>query len=284
MTKRNKGIMKVGLFVLFLMALASNVSVSHAEEVHSSDKTITVPQGKTVDNLFAIGQNATVDGHVRNLVLVVGGNLKIHSTAHVDELILVIGGNVTIDPGSYTTENIFSFAWNKRVSDALLFGGAVLLSSWLFKLIIAIFLILFATLASFWEPPSIRKHRLFGSWKLWLTGLITAIWLVVLVGILAFTIVGIPVALILLVIPVIAFFVLTGGISRELGVRLIPERNANWTTTILGAFLLACILGFPLFGLLFYLCLIVLSLGHLILWLSDHWNNRKRKKRDPIPE
>ncbi len=284
MTHRIKKALKLSILCFVFIGLMSNLSVTHAQSVHSSDKSLTVPQGKTVDNLFAIGQNATVNGTVRNLVLVVGGNLHIHSKAQVDELILVIGGDVTVDPGSHTTENIFSFAWNKRVLDAFLFGGAVLLSSWLFKLVVALVLILFATLASFWEPPSIRKHRLFGSWKLWLTGLITAIWLVILIGILTITIVGIPVAIILLIIPAVAFFVLVGAISQELGARIIPEKKANWTTTILGAFLLASILDFPLLGLLFYLGVMVLSLGHLVLWITEHWNNRKRPKQNPITE
>lgn len=277
MNRKNK-IILTALVVLFtVLGVFGGTSVSKAKSQSLSTKTVTVPVGKTVDNFFAIGQNATIDGYVRNMVLVVGGNLKIHSTARVDELVVVIGGSVTEDKGSHTTENIFSFAWNKRVLDAFLFGGVILLSSSLAKLIVALILILFSTLAGQFVPESFIKQSLFGSWKLWLTGLIAGIWILILAGILTITIIGIPVAIVLLVLPFFSFFILTGAISRDLGFRLIPERQQTWLTTVLGAFILAGLMGFPLIGLLFYFGMMVLSLGHLILWVTEHWQGRKHK-------
>lgn len=265
----------VGMVCLFFLA---SVSFSHAKDKSTATKVMTVPVNQTVDNFFVFGHNATIDGTVRNLVLVVGGDLHVHPSAHVKELIIVIGGTVTQDQGTHVTENIFSFAWNKRVLDAFLFGGAILLSSWVVKLFVAVILVLFSTIASFFVPRSVEKQGLLGSWKLWLTGLIAALWILVLIVILAVTIVGIPIALLLLIIPVIAFFMSAGAISQEIGWRLIPERQGKWITTVLGAFVLTALLSFPLVGLLLYSALLVLSLGHLMLWVTEKWQQRKKHR------
>lgn len=275
MKRRHTKIVTTLIILFTLIGLFGTHSVSEAKGPSLSTKTVTVPAGKTVDNFFAIGQNAVINGTVRNMVLVVGGNLTIHSTARIDELIVVIGGSVTEDKGSHATENIFSFAWNKRVLDAFLFGGVILLSTSLAKLIVALILILFSTLSGQLIPESFIKQSLFGSWKLWLTGLIAGIWILILIGILSVTIIGIPIAIVLLVLPFISFLILTGQMSRELGQRLIPERQPTWLTTVLGAFFLSSVLGFPLIGLLFYFGVMVLSLGHLILWVTEHWQGRK---------
>lgn len=268
-----------GLVLLFFMC---SVSFTHARSSSSTSKVIKVPTGQTVDNFFVFGHNATIDGKVRNLVLVVGGDLTIHSSATVNELIIVIGGSVFQDQGSHVTENILAFAWNKRVIDAFLFGGAILLSNWIIKLFIAIVIIFFSTLTSFVIPKSVEKQGLFGSWKLWLTGLITGLWLLIIIAILAVTIVGIPVALCLLIFPALGFFMVSGAISRDIGLRLLPERQGRWMPTVLGAVILSALLSFPLVGILLYLAFMVISLGHIMYWIADKWEGRKRTNPQDI--
>ncbi|WEG11974.1 hypothetical protein PU629_17870 [Pullulanibacillus sp. KACC 23026] len=262
-----------GLVILFIF---SGLSLSYAKDKTDSSKVIRVPEGHTVDNFFSIGHNAVIDGTVRNLVLVVGGDLHVHSTAKVKELIIVIDGSVIQDPGTHVTENLVAFAWNKRVMDAFLFGGAILLSSWVVKLILALIIIIVSTIGALLVPDSFNKEDLFGSWKLWLTGLIAGVWLVILVVLLAITIIGIPFALLLLLLPAFGFFMVSGRMSRELGRRILPARSENWLTSLVGAFFLTALLEFPLVGFLLALGLLILSMGHLILFIAGFWQRRKR--------
>lgn len=262
--------MVIGLILFLFVA-----TFLPAEAKSGSNKVLIVPAGETVDNFFSIGHNASIEGTVRNLVFVVGGDLHLSSTAKVKELIIVIDGSVIQDSGTHVTENIFSFAWNKSVTDAFLFGGALLLSGWVIKLLLALFLILFATLGAYVTPSSIDKHGLFGSWKLWLTGVIAGLWLLILIVILSITIVGIPFALILMIIPLVSCLIVSGSLSRELGQRLLPEKQGGWESTVLGAIILSGLMGLPLIGFLLIFGLTILSLGHMVLWITDKWKGRK---------
>ncbi|HSU79069.1 MAG TPA: hypothetical protein VLK78_01525 [Candidatus Angelobacter sp.] len=261
--------------ILLLVLLNSGAQMSFAKTT-THDDVVSLPSGQTVDNFFTFGQNASINGTVRNLVLVVGGNLHIHSKAKIKELIIVIDGTVSQDQGTHVTENIFSFDWNRSVRDSILFGGIILLSSWVAKLIFAIIMMGISTLMGLFIPKLMKNQGLLGNGKLWLTGFIASLWVVILVIVLVVTIVGIPLALILLLVPLIAFFFAAGAFSREIGLRLLPERQGGWLSTVLGAFILTALFGFPIIGMLIYIGLTILSLGHLIRWIVDAWKGRKR--------
>lgn len=258
--------------VVFMLNLGVQAGFA---KTSSSDDKVSLPAGQTVDNFFTIGQDASINGTVRNLVLVVGGNLHIHSTAKIKELVIVIDGTVSQDQGTRVTENIFSFDWNKSVRDSMLFGGIILLSSWVAKLIFAIILIGISTLTSLILPKSMKEKGLLGNGKIWLTGFIASLWLSILVIVLFVTIIGIPLALILLLVPIVSFFFASGAFSREIGLRLLPERQGGWLSTVVGAFILTSLFGFPIIGLLIYIGLTILSLGHMIRWLLEAWKRRK---------
>jgi hypothetical protein len=261
------------IFLLVLLTASSQLSFAKSS---SHDAVVSLPAGQTVDNFFTIGHDASINGTVHNLVLVVGGDLHIHSKAKINELIIVIDGTVSQDQGTHITENIFAFDWNKSVRDTMLFGGIILLSSWVAKLIFAIIMIGISTLVGLFVPKSMTKEGLLGNGKVWLTGFIATLWVIILVIVLFVTIIGIPIALVLLVVPVIAFFFSSGALSREIGLRLLPERNGGWLTTVLGAFILTALFSFPLIGFLIYIGLTILSLGHMIRWIVESWKGRKR--------
>jgi hypothetical protein len=271
----NRTLKFITSFIVLLVLLTVGSQMSFAKNA-SHDAVVSLPAGQTVDNFFTIGHDASINGTVHNLVLVVGGDLHIHSKAKINELIIVIDGTVIQDQGTHITENIFAFDWNKSVRDTMLFGGIILLSSWIAKLIFAIILIGFSTLASLFVPKSMTKEGLLGNGKVWLTGFIASLWVVILVIVLFVTIIGIPLALILLIVPVIAFFFSSGALSREIGLRLFPERNGGWLTTVLGAFILTALIGFPLIGILIYFGLTILSLGHMVRWIVESWKGRKK--------
>ena len=68
------------------LAIAQDVRVERDEEV--------------TDAAIVVGGNLTVDGRVRNGVVVVGGDLRLSSTADVRGDITVVGGTIARDPGA----------------------------------------------------------------------------------------------------------------------------------------------------------------------------------------
>jgi hypothetical protein len=198
---------------------------------------ITIPAGKIVDgNVVAMGGDVTVLGRVRGDVVAVGGGVEVRGSGAIEgDAVSLGGGVVTSDSASVAGSNVsigtMRFWRGSNMLPMLGMVGAVGLGAWIVTTLIKLALTLFfAWLALLlWKNGLLRAsaklNEQFGKSFLWglvtMAGLVVAlpvgiIALVVLcliaVVILCITIIGIPVALLLVIAMVLAIMGLVVGV------------------------------------------------------------------------
>ena len=223
---------------------------------------ITIPEGKVIDgDVVAIGGTVTVLGRVKGDCVSIGGTVKIEGKGVVEGDAVSMGGGVsTSDSGSVGGSNVSLGSWEighgKHFWPTVGFFGAMSVGVWLITTLLKLALTLFFA----WLALLLMRERIehatnamtsqFG--KAFLYGLLgfagmvaaipTGIILIVLVGaigaaILAITIIGIPLAILLIVAMVLAIIGLVVAVflaifvaflngSMYLGRRVLATRPA----------------------------------------------------------
>ena len=158
---------------------------------------VQVPRGTTVNEIRVLGQDVRVDGRARGPVLIVGGNLTVGPTGQASD-VTVIGGSIRTAPGGRLGGDVFQFGgeipdlsgW--RLAAAV--GGAVIIRALLVWLLVAAA----RALAAARQLDGLSAAIASGPARALVPGARAALGGVALVALLALTVVGIPVALMLL--------------------------------------------------------------------------------------
>lgn len=263
------------LLVAFLMAgIAVKPAFAMDKNFLNVDKTI-LPANERVDNVIVLGHNMDIKGKVDISAIVINGNLTISKTAKIDGIVLVINGSVKQEQGSFVKENIIALKFQNETLNHLLIAAALLIGNWLFHFIFSIILVLFSVLIGILlkdkgENTLEKLKREYG--KLTLTGAIASFVLIGIILLLIFSVVGIPVAILLAIPPMIFFLIGMSLLSRILGEKLVGNLHpAHWVYSLVGSFVLVSIFNFPFFGWIIILCLFWLSSGLLLVWIKGKW-------------
>lgn len=259
------------LLALFLMGFIA-VKPAFAMDKHIfNEKKTVLPVNESVDNVIVFGHDIDIKGKVDTSAIVVNGNLKISKTAKINGLVLVLNGTVIQETGAYVKENILAFKFKSDTVNHLLIGAILLFSSWLLRFVISVGLVLLSILIGLLihkrEVASLQTFKR-QTGKLLLVGAVGWVALIGISLLLIFTVFGIPIAIILLIPPMLAFLFGTSVISEALGEKLISNvQTADWVKTFAGSFLLVSVYNFPFFGWLMLLCVFCLSNGLMLLWI-----------------
>lgn len=71
--------------------------------------TVLVPRGQTIHFLTVVGSDARVDGTVRGAVTVIDGDLQISASGHLRDGARVLGGQIRIARGAQVEGDLFAF-------------------------------------------------------------------------------------------------------------------------------------------------------------------------------
>lgn len=242
------------------------------------DKTI-LPANERVDNVIVLGHNMDIKGKVDISAIVINGNLTISKTAKIDGIVLVVNGSVKQEQGSFVKENIIALKFQDETLNHLLIAAALLIGNWLLHFIVSILIVLLSVLIGILfkdkrESTLEKLKREYG--KLMLTGAIASFVLLGIILLLIFTVIGIPVAILLAIPPMISFLIGMSLLSRILGEKLVGNLHpAKWVTSLTGSFVLVSIFNFPFFGWIFILCLFWISSGLLLVWVRGKWFKKR---------
>ncbi|MDP4084347.1 MAG: hypothetical protein Q8934_06980 [Bacillota bacterium] len=269
----------LSFFLIFLIG-ASIVKPTFAMDKNFlyKDKTV-LPSNERVDNVIILGHNIDIKGKVDISAIVINGNMKISKTARINGIVLVINGNVVQEQGSYVKENILAFKFKDETLNHLLIAAALLLGNWLIHFVLSILLVLLSVLIGLflgdkgeYSGDRIKKE----SGRLILTGAIASLILVGIILLLIFTVIGIPIAIILSIPPIIFFLIGLSLLSRMVGEKLLSNLNpAKWVISLTGSFVLVSIFNFPFFGWIVFLCIFWLSSGLLLIWVKTKWFRKR---------
>ncbi|UZJ77915.1 hypothetical protein [Fictibacillus sp. KU28468] len=253
------------------MSLANPTAYAAGEKNIMKSKEVVIPSNQSVENVIVFGHNAIIKGKVKTAVIVFNGDVEIKPHAKIKELVLVVGGHVKQEPGSNVTENILSINLDSPSQNSLFLGGMVLVGGWLLRLIGSIVLVLFTTFAGLALNKRFSSYEEFTKGKaarFVLSGAITSLAILILSLLLGITVIGIPISIILLLIPLISFIAGMAVLSKETAKRIAGlEDKPAWIVYLTGSFLIVSIFNFPVIGGLVLFILYCLSLGMAIQWL-----------------
>lgn len=249
-----------------------------AEDIIQNQNT-TLPERQMAENVVVFGGDATIYGSVQKAVIVFDGNLELKPSARVMGLVLVMGGSIKQDPQAQITDNIININFNNATKNSMLMGTSLLIGFYILSFFISALFIFIPVILHFLarnklDPlVSLVSQR---PQKSVLLGMATSLLLLGLSVLLSITLIGIPVAGILLLLVIFIFFIGLTIIARMVG-NWVPGKDNRpvWLTITIGSFLLAAAMNLPLLGMVIFFLLLWYSLGISILWA---WNWRQRRK------
>jgi hypothetical protein len=268
------------MMLFFFACIFVKPAYAMDKTVLNEEKTV-MPANEKVDNIIVVGHDIDIKGKVDISVIVINGNLKISKTAKINGTVMVINGNVNQVEGSYVKENILAFKFKNDTVNHLLLGFGLLLSDWLIRFVLSVGLMVVSILVSILMKNRGEKSlQLFKqqTGKLILVGAAASFALIGVILLLIISVVGIPVAILLVLPPLIAFIIGVTILGQFFGAKLISRYHpSNWITVFAGSFLLISAFNFPIFGFILMLGIFWLSTGLMILWIVEKLFKRKAK-------
>ncbi|MDP4155287.1 MAG: hypothetical protein Q8929_06570 [Bacillota bacterium] len=271
----------ISVLMMFLLAIIFvNPAYAMDRNILNEKKTVMPPNEK-VDNIVVIGHDIDIKGKVDVSAIVINGNMRISHTARINGIVIVLNGNVQQEPGAYVKENILALKFTNDTLNHLLVAAALLLTSWLLHFVLSVIFVLLTVLTGLLlKNKTEHSIQMFKqqTGKVFLVGIITGFVLLAIMLLLIITIMGIPIAIILAIPPILTFLIGLSIISQYIGEKLFPNSyTALWIKIFAGSFILISIFNFPFFGGIALLCVFWFSSGLLILWVINKLG-RKRKK------
>jgi hypothetical protein len=273
----------LSLTILFLLTFFLGQPAFALDKNILNNKQTILPANEKVDNIIVIGHDMDVKGKVDVSVIVLNGNLTISKSAKINGIVIVLNGNVYQEQGSFVKENILALKFSNDTINHLLLGAGMLLTSWLLRFVFSVVFVLLTVLVGLLlknrteQTMPMFKQQI---GKVFLAGAISSLVLLAIILLLIITIIGIPIAIILAIPPIIAFLVGLSIISQYLGEKLFSgSYTARWIKIFAGSFLLISIFNFPFFGGIALLCVFWLSSGLMILLFMNQRGRKQKKKR-----
>lgn len=268
------------LFALALMLFLPARAQARPLLTQLGGQSISVPAGRSVESILAVGSDAHIAGRVTDVVLVINGNTYLEKSARVD-LVIDLGGHVInlLPPGNNT--DIFQVEFTQKFINQMFIAGSVLVSFWFLRILTSIFSIVLLTglgytLRQHLEKTehllSLARPRLFGIGTAALLAVLAVVILLIL------SVLGIPIALILLLLGFIAAFIGTLAIIDYAAKKTLSARILEYpdiTRWLIGSSLFVALINLPLIGLIILFGFTVTGLG---LVLTSLWLHFKHKR------
>ncbi|AZN40785.1 hypothetical protein [Paenibacillus albus] len=271
-----KLIYALSLVMLMMFVMPSMASAASLFEHHNT----TVPQGQTVDDVYVIGGDADVGGHVTGIIVVINGTLHLASTAKVDGVVVVIGGEVHQDSGAVLGDDIYTITLDDATQNSLLLGGGLVLSFWVLQLAGTLLMILIPVAIRLLGKQRIvrftERYRQDAMGRILYTGFFSGLLLTAISALLLVTVIGIPFLALILLAIIAAMAMGITVVSYRIGDCIKgSEHMADWLKVLIGASVLAAFTAIPLLGWIVFVMVMLLSLGICTQWLAGM---RRRKK------
>ncbi|WCK53576.1 hypothetical protein PP175_19905 [Aneurinibacillus sp. Ricciae_BoGa-3] len=276
---RSRLILLCMLCMAFVFSAVVPASAAYGDWLRHQD--MIVPAGQQVENVVVAGGDVEIRGTVRDMVLVLNGNLTIKKTARVNGAVFVFGGLISQEPGASLTDNVVNVSLDTPTQSNLFAAGAALVGYWFVKLAVSLILIivsLFIAIVARDRMMVFTDHIQRSFRQLILIGMAVTLLLGSLVVLLSLTVIGIPVALVILAVLLLFFFIGLASAAVWIG-RMIPALESNLPlSSLAGAAVLIAGFNFPFFGLILFCLVLCLSLGMMGLWVRGKVRQLKRNR------
>ncbi|MDQ0497062.1 hypothetical protein [Paenibacillus brasilensis] len=233
----------------------------------------TVPVNQTTDDVVVVGGDATILGTVKNSVIVFNGDLDLKASAKINGFVVVVGGQVLQEPGSFIRDEIINLSFDHATLNSLMIGGGLVIGTWLLQLAVSVLLVILPVIAVFLSKGRIhlfveRARRTPGHFIY--IGFFSTLILVALSVLLLITVIGIPIALLIMLFVGLASVFGLAVLSMLVGERIqVAMGRSDWSIALTGSIVLVSLLNVPFVGGLLLLGIVIFSTGVMTLWILE---------------
>lgn len=260
------------VFLLFVGLFFMMPTNAMAKGIFEHQDTI-VPANQTVDDVVVVGGDATILGTVNDSVIVFNGTVDLKASAKINGFVLVVGGNIQQEHGSVIKDEIINLSFDHATKNSLLFGGGLIVGTWLLQLAVGVLLVILPVLTVFLCKgrihPFVESARQ-SPGKLLYVGFFNSLILIALSILLLVTIIGIPVAMLIFLFVMLASVVGLAALSMIVGEKIQGTfGRSDWLIALTGSILLVSLMNVPFIGGLLFLGIVVFSTGYMTLWILE---------------
>jgi len=271
---RNSLKLSLGLLVLFsLLIFSPGYALANELQIQIGGNPLVVPAGHSNETVITADTDVRIAGTVTEALIVINGNVYLESTAHVD-LVVALGGHVYNSAVEPPQTGVFEFNFNQSLMNQLLLGMALLFGVWLTRVILSLMAIIVLTVLGYLFKSRISKAKdLLSVSSLRLFGIGTGFTLIVLCFsfLLMLTVIGIPIAVVLLTLSLVAAILGLIPMIDYWGTKLLAQKVQEYpalTKGLIQTLLFVAITNLPLIGFIFLLIAGITGLG---LTLTYGW-------------
>ncbi|SHK21838.1 hypothetical protein [Alicyclobacillus tolerans] len=279
----------MGLAIGAVAVLVCLVPFFHLRNVYAVRSAYTIfrqqntsiARGQVVDDALILGHNVNLSGHVYEILAVINGNVHVTSSGSAD-ILVDLGGQIFLDHGAHVHQ-LYHLSLSTPFWNGVLLGGMFALLLWMGMLVLSMGLLFITTIVAwvFQEYTVVPFNILKSSARTaGIAGLLMTVICLAVSGLLAVTLIAIPLAAVAVVLFVIAGILGLSVVALWIGDLFWRESNQKrpeWVRAMMGSSLMLAFCNLPWIGLLFFCIFWLIGIGTIALWLGEVW--RKRGKR-----
>ncbi|MDG0793812.1 DUF2572 family protein [Cohnella ginsengisoli] len=266
------------LAILMLLCFASFPKATEAASLYEHQNT-TVSATQTVEDVVVIGGDASIAGTVTNTVVIVGGDVRVRSSAHIKGAVVIIGGDLILEDGADVTNDVVNVSFDSATVNSLVLGsglmigyGAVKLAASLLMLILPVLIVLIGKRKA---DAFLDRYRHTPRGKLFAAGFFTGLMLAAVSVLLLLSIVGIPFILLVVLLALAALSIGLTIVSQTLGDQIRGTADKpEWMRAGAGAIMIVSAMNVPFVGGCLFLALLTYSLGIAMSWTVSKLRRR----------
>ena len=245
---------------------------THANKIAFKD--VVIPQDNVVDNVVVIGNDLRIAGTVKDVIVVIRGNLTIEKTASIEEDVIVLGGNVYQEEGAVLKESVFAIGPQIENLVALVLAGFMLLMYGFVKLLATIAMIIVPAVFAWGakgKMPLLRgiaeqrvvKNLVLGALGCLAVFIVSALFVV--------SVIGIPLALLVGIVSILAVLFGLSGLCAAIGEKIAYKIGAAdrpvFIHTLYGAIAIALLSNLPFVGVFVAFSSLLYGMGVIMMML-----------------
>lgn len=254
-------------------SVSINKSAKLGGDLHAADSQITV-DGSVGRDFSAVARSVTINGNIGRDVNVKNANLNIASSASIGGSVYNNSTKPAIIANQASTGDISNYNTNKSKFVSAAKGFLVDHVYWFVSLIIISFAVLWL-----FPRPLVSAVRLANNTpiRVLATGLVTIFVTPIVLVLLALTVVGIPLALLLFLIYIVVIFMSGPFFAFIVGSKFLPEQSL-WVKMLLGSSIVLIAYSLPLAGFLVALVATVFGSGVFVSLIVSRLPHAKQQK------
>lgn len=237
-------------------------------------KDVVIPQDVVVDNVVVIGGNVTIAGTVKDEVVVINGNLTLQKTAQLGKRAFVIDGRILQEEGAVVRKSFVNIRPDSANLASLFFASSMVLLLEFIRLAAGVSIVIIPPILvwSFQKKSSglrmVCERYFFKNITL---GVLSSFAFLIIETLLIISVIGIPLAILVGVLFLLAMILGVSGLCMTIGVRIADRigliEKPIFIQVLCGSTAVALIVSIPFAGLLVLLVAMLFGIGAVVMSL-----------------